>query len=110
MWAARVCGLGLVAVTLCAQHEAPPGDIGDGQRLFRASCAICHGPEGNAVPGIDFGHGKFRQEMSDAVLVRIIQKGIPGTAMPPNNFNDFRAGTVVAYLRFMAKSASDTTS
>ena len=109
MWAARLCSFGFVAVTVFAQHEATPGDISDGQRLFRASCAICHGPEGNAVPGIDFGHGKFRQERSDADLVRIIQKGIPGTAMPPNNFNDFRAGTVVAYLRFMAKSASDAT-
>ncbi len=114
MWAARVCMLSLATLTLFAQHEAnpheaTPGDIADGQRLFRASCAICHGPEGNAVPGIDFGHGKFRQAMSDAQLVHIIQKGIPGTAMPPNNFNDFRAGTVVAYLRFIAKSASDAT-
>jgi cytochrome c oxidase cbb3-type subunit 3 len=109
MWAARVGMLGLATVTLFAQHEATPGDIADGQQLFRASCAICHGPEGNAVPGIDFGHGKFRQAMSDAQLVHIIQKGIPGTAMPPHNFNDFRAGTVVAYMRFMAKSASDAT-
>ena len=51
MWAARVFTLGLATVTLFAQHEATSGDIADGQRLFRASCAICHGPEGNAVPG-----------------------------------------------------------
>ncbi len=71
-----------------------------------SSRAACHGPEGDAVPGVDLGHGKFKRASSDDDLVRIIQKGIPGTAMPPNNFNDFQAGTIVAYLRSMASSVA----
>jgi putative heme-binding domain-containing protein len=101
-----ICALISAAGTLLAQHEYTPGDVQDGQRLFGASCALCHGPEGDAVPGVDLGHGKFKRASSDDDLVRIIQKGIPGTAMPPNNFTDFQAGTIVAYLRSMAASVA----
>lgn len=101
-----VCALILTAGALPAQHSYTPGDIEDGQRLFSASCAVCHGPEGEAVPGVDLGHGKFKRASSDEDLVKIIQKGIQGTAMPPTNFNDFQAGTIVAYLRSMASVVS----
>jgi len=89
-----------------AQRTYSPGDVQDGQRQFLANCAACHGPEGDAVPGTDLGHGKFRRASSDDDLINIIQKGIPGTAMPPNNFTNFQAGTIVAYLRDMAQPAS----
>src|SRR6202167_2458910 len=101
-----ICAVLLTAATLPAQHEYTPGDVQDGQRLFGAGCAQCHGPEGDAVPGVDLGHGKFKRASSDGDLVMIIQKGIPGTAMPPNNFNDFQAETIVAYLRSMASSVA----
>jgi len=55
------------------------------------------------VPGADLAHGKFRHTNTDAGLVQIIQKGIPGTAMPPHNLPDFRAMTIVAFLRSMAE-------
>jgi cytochrome c oxidase cbb3-type subunit III len=108
MMRARIvfCAPILMAGTLLAQHGYTPGDIEDGQRLFGANCAVCHGPEGEAVPGVDLGHGKFKRATSDEDLAKIIQKGIPGTAMPPSNFNDFQAGTIVAYLRSMASAVS----
>lgn len=99
-----ICAVLLTASALPAQHEYTPGDVQDGQRLFGTSCAQCHGPEGDAVPGVDLGHGKFKRASSDGDLIQIIQKGIPGTAMPPGNFNDFQAGMIVAYLRSMAAS------
>jgi len=101
-----ICAVLSTAGTLPAQHEYTPGDVQDGQRLFAVSCAICHGPEGDAVPGVDLGHGKFKRASSDGELIPIIEKGIPGTAMPPGNFNDFQAGTIVAYLRSMAASVA----
>lgn len=106
MWAVRIGALVLAAGTLLAQRRYTPGDVQDGQRLFLANCDACHGPEGDAVPGVDLGHGKFRRASSDDDLIKIIQKGIPGTAMPPSNFNNFQASTIVAYLRDMAESAS----
>lgn len=107
MWKFSVGTFALTAGVLLAQNAYTPGDVDDGRRLFRANCAICHGPEGDAVPGIAFGHGQFRRASSDDDLKKIILSGIDDTAMPPHNFTDFQAGTVVAYLRFLAHSASD---
>jgi cytochrome c oxidase cbb3-type subunit 3 len=105
MWAVRFSLFALAAGTLLAQRSYTPGDVQDGQRLFLTNCEACHGPEGDAVPGVDLGHGKFRRASSDEDLMRIIQKGIQGTAMPPGNFTNFQASTIVAYLRDMAESA-----
>jgi putative heme-binding domain-containing protein len=100
----------LAAGTLFAQHSFTPIDVEDGGRLFRANCTICHGAQGDGVPGIDLGHGKFRRAKSDDDIAAIIRSGIPGTAMPPNNFTDFAALTIVAYLRSMAAATATTTS
>lgn len=90
------------AVPLAAQTHYTAASIADGGRLFRANCVVCHGPEGDMVQGVDLGHGKFRRASSDEGLIKIIQNGIPGTAMPPHTMTDFQAGTIVAYLRSMA--------
>ena len=102
--------LAFTAGALFAQHSFTPIDVEDGGRLFRANCTICHGAQGDGVPGIDLGHGKFRRAKSDDDIAAIIRNGIPGTAMPPNNFTDFAALTIVAYLRSMAAATATTTS
>jgi putative heme-binding domain-containing protein len=107
----RLLCLQLVAIgTLLAQHSFTPIDVEDGGRLFRANCTICHGAQGDGVPGIDLMHGKFRHAKDDDDIAAIIRSGIPGTAMPPNNFTDFTALTIVAYLRSMAAATATTTS
>jgi putative heme-binding domain-containing protein len=98
-----------MAGALLAQHSYTPADIQEGGRLFRANCVLCHGPEGDQVAGIDLGHGRFRQTYSEDALVKIIQNGIAGTAMPPNNLQDFQAEIVVAYLRSIASSGRTVT-
>jgi putative heme-binding domain-containing protein len=85
------------SITLEAQHSYTPADIAEGGRLFRVNCVLCHGPEGDQIPGIDLGHGKFRQTYSEEALIKIIENGIPGTAMPPHNLQD-----IVGYLRTVA--------
>ena len=99
----RICSLLVAAGALLAQRYTA-GDVQDGQKLFLTNCSGCHGPEGDAVPGIDLGHGKFRHASSDEDLMKIIQKGIQGTAMPPSNFTNFQVSTIVAFLRDMAES------
>lgn len=98
----------LIAIPLAAQHSFGPADIEDGGKLFRTNCVFCHGPEGTLVEGVDLGHGKFRRASTEEGVIRIIQDGIPGTAMPPNNFTDFQAGTILAYLRAAASSGPNT--
>jgi putative heme-binding domain-containing protein len=95
---------------LFAQHSFTPIDVEDGGRLYRANCSICHGAQGDGIAGIDLGHGKFRRAKTDDDIAAIIKAGIPGTAMPPNNFNEFQYLTIVAYLRSMAAATATSTS
>jgi len=93
-----------VAGRLLAQHGYTPGDVEEGQQLFIENCAICHGPEGDAVPGVALARGKFRHASSDEELSQIIKNGIPGTAMPPGNFHEHQFTALIAYLRSMTAS------
>ena len=92
-------GLGLFAPrTAAAQHETA-ADLLDGERAFKNTCANCHGPDGDVIPGIDLGRGRFRRQMTDEDLVRIIRTGIPNTPMPASQMTAEQAQKIVAYLR-----------
>jgi len=100
MWPVAICTLVLTASTLRAQET----DLELGKRFFLARCAVCHGPDGNSVQGVDLGRGKFRRALSDDDIVQIIKIGIPNTPMPPIDIATRRARFIVAYLRSMASS------
>jgi putative heme-binding domain-containing protein len=106
MFANRVFLPLVVAGALFAQHGYTPSDVENGGRLYRTNCASCHGPNGDLQPGVDLGHGKFRRATADEEVAAIITKGIPGTGMPPGNFTESQALTIVAYLRSMAASSN----
>ncbi|MBN1667839.1 MAG: c-type cytochrome, partial [Anaerolineales bacterium] len=54
-----------------------------GSELYAASCASCHGPEGQGTPRAPALNVKgYLAETSDPVLEQIITLGVPGTAMP----------------------------
>jgi putative heme-binding domain-containing protein len=91
-----------------AQHETA-SDIEDGGRVFRQSCANCHGPDGNEIPGIDLGRGVFKSAKTDEDLVAVIRKGVPGTPMPATNMSEEQAKKVVAYLRTTAATRTTST-
>ncbi len=107
MQAARLCTLVVCAsvlvmsASLLAQHETAQ-DIDDGGRVFRNTCANCHGPDGDQVSGIDLGRGIFRRAKTDQDLAQIIRSGIPGTAMPASDMPQAQAEQVVSYLRSLA--------
>ena len=98
-----------VSAPALAQH-ATAEDIADGQRAFASSCAVCHGPDGNIIPNIDFSRGLYRREYTDAELVGIIQNGIPNTAMPATaRMTVPQAERIVAYLRDLAAQDGNST-
>jgi len=97
----------MAGALLLAQHGYTPADAEEGEQLFIENCAICHGPEGDAVPGVNLARGKFRHASSDEDLGQIIKNGIPGTAMPPGNFHEHQITALIAYLRSMSASPSD---
>jgi putative heme-binding domain-containing protein len=117
MWPLRTlafaagAGVLLLASAIAAQeHSYTPADIENGARLYQSSCAGCHGPTGDSVPGIELGRGPFRRASSDPELVAIIRNGIPGTTMPPSSFSETQAFTIVAYLRSMAPASGPNVS
>jgi putative heme-binding domain-containing protein len=96
-----IAGALLAGGALLAQHSTAQ-DIDDGGRVFRNTCANCHGPDGDEVAGIDLGRGVFRRAKTDQDLVQIIRGGVPGTAMPASDMPVAQAEQIVAYLRSVA--------
>lgn len=104
---------------LGAAYDAPvPGldaaDPARGRATYESLCVTCHGPEGRgdgpAAAGLhpapaDFtsDHGAF---YSDAGRVWIIERGSPGTAMPPFGSTLDRAQIldVYAYVRGLRRA------
>jgi putative heme-binding domain-containing protein len=84
----------------------PVGPPPDGEQLYSANCVDCHGPDGDVVPGVDLGHGRFRRATTDPELVGIVLRGIPGTGMPPNNLTEAQASAIVQFLRAKASRAA----
>ena len=78
------------------------------QALYAESCAICHGAQGDGIPGIDLGHGKFRRASSDDDIANIIRTGIPNTPMPPSSMTEEQAGNAIA-RRARPRSAARST-
>jgi putative heme-binding domain-containing protein len=102
------CWFLFAAGALRAQHSYTASDIEDGARVYQANCQICHGAEGDQVPGVNFSRGKFLTVKSDEDLQRVIVKGIPGTPMPAASFPEFMGFPTMAYVRSMSAPGQRT--
>ena len=87
------------ACTGTAQYNQ--GDVELGFTLYNANCITCHGPNGDSIAGINLRTGQFRRVRTDDDLNRLIQTGIPGTAMPSGRYSTAELGGLVAYVRSM---------
>jgi putative heme-binding domain-containing protein len=96
-----VLAIVLHAATARAQqdHQYSSTDIGTGLRLYGAQCALCHGPNGDLVAGINLRRGQFRRPMSDDDLRKVITAGVPNTPMPPFKFQASELDGLVAFIR-----------
>ena len=100
-----------LTLPLAAQTAADAG-----QQLYKAHCFVCHGQEGESIPGVNFRSGQLRRASTDEELSRLILNGIPGTGMPPTNLSADERRNLVAFLRAMhdtratAKGSGDATS
>jgi len=91
----------LAAPLVAQQHGTDPVQLETGARIYSSTCSACHGPDGDQVSGVELKKGQFRHASNDDELARIIQNGIPGTAMPPNNVSSGNLVALVAYLHAM---------
>ncbi|MEO8465197.1 MAG: c-type cytochrome [Gammaproteobacteria bacterium] len=74
-------------------------DVEAGQRLYTVQCQICHGANGDNIPGIDLKFGKFRRVSTDEDIVRTVTAGIPGVGMPAFSFKPPELTAIVAFIR-----------
>lgn len=94
-------------------HGYTVEDVQQGQRLFGATCAACHGNQAQGIPGLGKGlvESEFAAELSDEDLINFIITGRPvwdasnttGVDMPPRGGNpaltNEQISNIVAYLR-----------
>jgi putative heme-binding domain-containing protein len=76
-------------------------EVETGYGLYNSNCITCHGANGDSIPGVNLRGGQFRRAASDADLNRLLQTGVPGTAMPPGRYSTGELAALVAYIRSM---------
>jgi len=74
-------------------------DVEAGQRLYSVQCQICHGANGDNIPGIDLKFGKFRRVSSDEDIARTVSTGILTVGMPAFSFRPQELTALVAFIR-----------
>jgi mono/diheme cytochrome c family protein len=104
------CGGSVNAATVQA---VPAGDPTAGERLFMSTCATCHGPDGQGLPGLgkDLVTSEFVAGKTDSQLIEFIKVGrgpddplnTTGVTMPAKGNNpaltDEDLYNIVAYIR-----------
>jgi len=83
-----------------------PAAIKEGASLFRTNCSPCHGLTARGGGrGPDLTSGVWIHGASDAAIFQTINRGVPGTEMPANTFEDSETWALVAYLRSLGSGA-----
>ena len=80
-------------------HQYTSVAIEAGSRVYVQQCALCHGPQGNMVDGINLRRGQFRNATSDDDLRRIISQGAAEGQMPSFSLTQDELVGVIAYIR-----------
>ena len=98
-------GVALVA-SLAASVSAQQTDhtfttdvIQTGLEVYVRQCAVCHGPDGRWVDGIDLARGEFRSAVSDADVRAVITNGAAEGQMPAFRLNAAELDGLIAYMR-----------
>jgi len=80
-------------------HQYTTEAIQAGSRVYTQQCALCHGPQGAAVDGVDLRRGQFRTATSDDDLRTVISQGAAEGRMPAFNLAATEMDGVIAYIR-----------
>lgn len=74
-------------------------DIETGSRLYAGQCALCHGPNGDLVTGVDLRRGRFGRALSDEDIGRVIVAGLPEKGMPGFTLQPSEVNGLIAFIR-----------
>jgi len=88
-----------------------PRAIQEGASLFRPNCSPCHGLNAQGGGrGPDLTAGRWVHGSTDADLFRTVTRGVPGTEMPANAFDDSEIWAILAYVRSLAPANNQAVS
>ena len=87
------------AAARAQDHTYSSADIEAGVRLYGAQCALCHGPNGDMVNGVDLRRGRFRRAVTDEDLAKVMTGGVPGGGMPAFSFSAAETTALIALIR-----------
>ena len=90
------------------QLVAGPATVEAGRRLFQEACSACHGQNGGGGHGPSLVDGRRVNGLTDAQLLQSIQKGVPGTDMPPSSLPEPQLKQVVSFVKSLGAPAIDT--
>ena len=87
---AALCALGAMLFGCASPHGQPrkgsetlaPNEVLDFATLYGENCAGCHGVEGKGGAAIALADPVYLAIADEAVIRKVVAKGIPGTAMP----------------------------
>ncbi len=80
-------------------HQYTSEAIEAGSQVYAQQCALCHGPQGDLVDGIDLSLGQFRTAQSDGDLQQVISSGAAEGRMPAFNLRPEELNGVIAFIR-----------
>ena len=114
-----IASLGFAALLVSAAASAQPTatpvralanagakDLADGQKVFDAQCAWCHGAAGTGGMGPNLQRIALRNAAADTWLVQTVRGGIPGTDMPAFalGFTDKMLWQTAAYVKSLGRA------
>ena len=102
--------IGIVALALAADPLADltAEDLMAGKLLFERHCAACHAPDGTGGRGASLARPRLRRAADNQALIGVIQRGVPGTEMPPTwQMTDREIQRVAGYVRTLGRTATE---
>lgn len=110
----RLVALALLGV-FALLHGASPGiaqdsriahlseeEIAQGERIYKAQCALCHGIDGAGGTGPSLQRPVLTRARDDAALFSIVQRGVPGR-MPGSWLSENETWRVAGYVQALGK-------
>ena len=87
------------------ETQPPAGSVVEGEKLYTASCAACHGADGTGGVGPGLHANGLIQSKDDAELVDFLLSGVEGTAMAgfQGRLDQAQLSRIVALLRSWQK-------
>jgi mono/diheme cytochrome c family protein len=102
-------GIAIVATLCLAGSIARAQDVANGEKVYRAKCAMCHGPDGKGDTAVgrttkarDICSAEVKKE-SDAAWTEIIVKGKNKMPLYDKKLTDAEVKDVIAYMRSLCE-------